>query len=161
MPLAGETDVSVGDGFDPVEITNAKFGVVPPPGAGFVTVTFAFPDETMSEARMMAVICEAPTKVVVFAAPLKFTTELEINPEPFTVSVKVGPPAAIVLGLRVEMLGTGLLAGPPPGAPRFAEASSMTSTQSLPSGAVKFCEPLFGNVPIEVATELRGLYHHA
>jgi hypothetical protein len=48
-----------------------------------------------------------------------------------------------------------------PGAGRFAEASSMTSTQSLPSGAVKLCEPLFGNGPMSVDAAVCGLYHQA
>jgi hypothetical protein len=50
---------------------------------------------------------------------------------------------------------------PVPGAGRFAEASSTTSTQSFESGAVKLCDPLFGNVPINVAAEVCGSYHHA
>jgi len=50
---------------------------------------------------------------------------------------------------------------PVPGAGRFAEASSMTSTQSFESGAVKLCDPLFGNVPINVAAEVCGSYHQA
>jgi hypothetical protein len=48
-----------------------------------------------------------------------------------------------------------------PGAGRFARASSITSTQSLPSGAVKLCDPLFGNVPVSIAVPVCGLYHQA
>jgi hypothetical protein len=48
-----------------------------------------------------------------------------------------------------------------PGAGRFADASSRTNTQSFPSGAVKLCEPLFGNVPMNVAAAVCGLYHQA
>lgn len=160
-PLVGEIEARVGTGFDELEIVKAKFGVVPPPGAGFVTVTLAVPEVAMSDASMEALIWVALTKVVVRADPLKFTTEEEMNPEPFTVKVKAGPPAVAEDGLSEVMLGTGLLPAPPPGAPRFAASSSMTSTQSLPLGAVKVCEPLFGNVPISVATPVRGAYHHA
>jgi hypothetical protein len=69
-----------------------------------------------------------------------------------------------VLGEHVSVLTRGpefweILALP--GAGRFAEASSITSTQSLPSGAVKLCDPLFGNVPMSVAAPVCGLYHHA
>ena len=157
----GEIDPSVGTGFDALEIVNAKFGVVPPPGAGFVTVTLAFPEVAMSDASIAALICVALTKVVVLADPLKLTTEEEMNPVPSTISVKAGPPALADEGLSEVIFGTGLFPVPPPGAPRFAAASSMTSTQSFPSGAVKLCEPLFGNVPISVAAPVRGAYHHA
>ena len=139
----------------------AKFGVVPPPGEGLVTVTLPVPEVAISDASIEALIWVALTKVVVLADPLKFTTEEEMNPEPFTVSVKAGPPAVADEGLSEVMLGTGLFPVPPPGAPRFAASSSMTSTQSLPSGAVKLCEPLFGNVPISVAAPVSGAYHHA
>ena len=115
----------------------------------------------MSEARISAFIWVPLTKVVVLAEPLKLTTELWINPEPFTVKVNAGPPAVAEEGLSEAMLGTGLLPVPPPGAPRFAAASSITSTQSLPFGAVKLCDPLFGNVPMRVAAPVRGAYHQA
>ena len=126
-----------------------------------MTVTFEFPDVAISEARMSAFICVALTKVVVLAEPLKLTAELWINPEPLTVKVNAGPPAVAVDGLSEEILGTGLLPVPPPGAPRLAAASSITSTQSLLSGAVKLCDPLFGNVPMSVAAPVKGAYHHA
>jgi len=160
-PLVGEIELSVGTGFDALEITKVKFGVVPPPGAGLVTVTLAFPDVAMSDAKIAPFICVLLTKVVVRADPLKFTTEEEMNPEPFTVKVKAGPPAVADEGLSEVMLGMGLLPVPPPGAPRPAAASSITRIQSLPSGAVKGCAPLFGNVPISVAAPVRGLYHQA
>ena len=48
-----------------------------------------------------------------------------------------------------------------PGAGRFADTSSMTSTQSLLSGAVKDCEPPFGKLPMSVADPVCGLYHQA
>lgn len=161
VPLVGEIELSVGTGFDEVEITNTKFGVVPPPGAGLLTVTFALPEVAISAARMAAVNFVELTNVVVFALPLKLTVELWINPFPFTVSVNAWPPAVTVDGARELILGTGLFAVPPPGAPRFADASSITSTQSLPSGAVKLCEPLFAKDPIRVAVPLCGLYHQA
>jgi len=43
----------------------------------------------------------------------------------------------------------------------LADVSSITSTQSFPSGAVKLCDPLFGNVPMSVAVAVCGLYHQA
>lgn len=74
-PLVGEIDARVGAGLAALEIVNVKFEVVPPPGAGFVTVTFEFPDAAISEAGIVAVNWEALTKVVALAFPLKFTTE--------------------------------------------------------------------------------------
>src|SRR4029077_6405927 len=63
---------------------------------------------------------------------------------------------------RLVICGPGFVETVPlPGAGRFADASSMTSTQSLPAGAVKFFVPLFGNVPMSVATPVCGSYHHA
>ena len=56
------------------------------------------------------------------AAPLKSTTELELKLVPFTVNVKVGPPAVTVFGDNVVIVGTGLFTVkvaefdvPPPG----------------------------------------------
>ena len=48
---------------------------------------------------------------------------------------------------------------PVPGAGKPALASSRTNTQSLESGGVKFCVPLFGNVPMLVVAAVVGLNH--
>jgi hypothetical protein len=101
---------------------------VPPPGAGFVTVTAGVPAVAMSDARMPAVSCVALTKVVVLAAPAKLTVEAFTKFVPFTVSVNAGPPAAALVGESVVIVGTGLVpavmvkvggvgfrSGPPPG----------------------------------------------
>jgi hypothetical protein len=101
---------------------------VPPPGGGFVTVTSFVPTVTMSVARIDAVSCVALTNVVVLAAPPKFTTETPFTKfVPLTVRLNVALPAAIVVGLIVVTVGTGLFAAvtvkftagvdvPPPGA---------------------------------------------
>lgn len=58
--------------------------------------------------------------VVVRGRPFQFTVEDEIKFDPLTVSVKVPPPAEVLVGEIVVMLGTGLFAGggggelPPP-----------------------------------------------
>lgn len=49
------------------------------------------------------------TNVVVFAAPLKFTTARFKNPVPLTVSVKAAPPAFALVGESDVIVGTGLL----------------------------------------------------
>ena len=51
-------------------IVNDRVAEVPPPGAGFVTVTVAVPAVAISAAVIAAVSCVAFTKVVVLAAPL-------------------------------------------------------------------------------------------
>ena len=63
----------------------------------------------MSAAVIAAVNCVALTKVVVLAAPLNFTTEVETNPVPFTVRVKAAPPAVALVGEREVAVGAGLL----------------------------------------------------
>jgi hypothetical protein len=91
-----------------------------------VTVTFTTPPVAMSAAVMAAVTCVALTKVVVFAAPLKLTTDEETKFVPVAVSVKAAPPAVALVGEMEVNVGTGLLATltlkftavevPPPGA---------------------------------------------
>ena len=90
-------------------MVNTKFVVVPPPGAGLVTVTFADPTVVMSVDRIAAVSCVALTNVWSCAVPLKFTTEVETKLVPFTVSVKPAPPAVAPFGLSEVIVGAGLL----------------------------------------------------
>jgi len=73
---------------------------VPPPGAGFTTVTDAVLALAMSDERMLAVSCELLTKVVERAVPFHFTLEVETKPVPFTVSVNPAPPGAVASGTR-------------------------------------------------------------
>jgi hypothetical protein len=121
-PLVGLMEVSVGAGFGWLAMVNTKFVVVPPPGAGFVTVTFTPPTAEMSEESIEAVSFVALTNVVVLAAPLKFTTEVGTKLVPLTVSVKPAPPAVAPFGLSEVMVGAGLFIAngefpdvPPPG----------------------------------------------
>jgi hypothetical protein len=96
---------------------------VPPPGAGFVTVTGKLPTVAMSAAVIAAVTCAALTKVVVLALPLNFTAEVDTKPVPFTVRVNAAPPAVAPFGDSEVIVGAGLLIVkvcapevPPPGA---------------------------------------------
>jgi hypothetical protein len=65
---------------------------VPPPGAGLNTVTWAVPATAMSAAVIAAVNRDEATYVVVRLAPFHWTTELELNPLPLTVSVNAALP---------------------------------------------------------------------
>ena len=107
VAVAGAIEVSVGP--ETALIVNDRLPDVPPPGAGFVTVTVAVPAVAISAAVIAAVNCVALTKVVVLAAPLNFTTEVDTNPDPLTVSVKAAPPAVALVGEREVAVGAGLL----------------------------------------------------
>jgi hypothetical protein len=72
----------------------------------------------------------------VSANPFHFTTEVVMKPEPFTVSVKAGPPAVALAGEREVTVGVGFLIvnvsgfdAPPPG-PGF-----VTITGTVPAVA--------------------------
>jgi hypothetical protein len=94
----------------------------PPPGVAFTTVTEAVPGVAMSAAEMEALSFVLLENVVLRADPFQSITEPMTNFEPFTVSVKAGPPAVALLGEIEPIAGTGLLTVnvisfdvPPPG----------------------------------------------
>ena len=63
----------------------------------------------MSDAGIDALNRVAETNVVVRFDPFQRITELETNPVPFTVSVNALHPATLLDGLRLVILGIGLL----------------------------------------------------
>jgi len=80
------------------------------------------PRAKMSLFEIWAVSRVELTNVVGRAEPLTWTTDPLTNPEPFTVSVKLGPKTRAVAGEMLEMLGTGFSTAsvkaaevPPPG----------------------------------------------
>ena len=81
---------------------------VPPPGAGFVTVTCRLPPSALSEAGTVVVNCEALTNVVVSALPLKLTTAPETKFVPVTVSIEMAAPALACAGDSEVTVGAGL-----------------------------------------------------
>lgn len=103
--LEGKREVSVGTGL--LIVNDTAFDV--PLGAGLVTATVAVPAVAISAAVMAAVSCVALTKVLVLAAPLNFTTDVDTNPVPLTVSVKAAPPAVALVGEMDVSVGAGLL----------------------------------------------------
>jgi hypothetical protein len=119
VALAGETLVVVGPLLFTVKVCALD---VPPPGAGFVTVTLNMPPVVRSVAGMAALNCVALVKVVVRAEPLKFTTDVETKFVPLTVSVNAASPTFLLVGAIVVVVGTKLftvkvcaLDVPPPG----------------------------------------------
>ena len=103
----GAREVSVGP--EAALMVNDRFPDVPPPGVGFVTLTVAVPAVAISAAVIAAVNCVALTSVVVLAAPLNFTTDVDTNPVPLTVRVKAAPPAVALVGESEVAVGAGLL----------------------------------------------------
>jgi len=77
---------------------------VPPP-AGLVTVTAGAPVEAMLAAGMAAVNCVELTKVVAGADPPKLTIEAATKFVPLIVSVKAAPPATVLFGEIVVIVG--------------------------------------------------------
>jgi len=127
VALAGCSVLIAGTGFAAALMVNVSAFDVPPPGAGFVTVTAGVPAAATSPARIAAVTFVALTKVVVRALPLKLTTAPLTKLDPLTVSVNAPDPAVALAGCRVVMAGVGLFAAalivnvsafdvPPPGA---------------------------------------------
>jgi len=104
--LVGAIEVSVRA--DPL-IVNDRVPDVPPPGAAFVTVTFAVLAVAISAAVIATVNWVALTNVMVLAAPLNFTTDVDTKPVPFTVRVKAAPPAVALVGEIDVSVGAGLL----------------------------------------------------
>jgi hypothetical protein len=103
----GAREVSVGA--EAALIVNDRMPDVPPPGAGFVTVTVAVPAVAISAAVIAADSCVAFTKVVVLTVPLNLTTDVETKAVPFTVRMKAAPPAVALVGEREVAVGAGLL----------------------------------------------------
>jgi hypothetical protein len=69
------------------------------------TVIWAVPAFAMSLAGTVAVSWVALPNLVESAVVFQFTTELDENPVPFTVNVKLGPPAVVALGVIALMTG--------------------------------------------------------
>ena len=79
----------------------------PPPGLGLLTVTLTVWADAISLAEIEAVSLVAPMKFVARSDPFHSIVEFETKFEPFTVSVKPGPPAVTDFGLSPVMAGTG------------------------------------------------------
>ncbi len=96
------------DGLRPVMETagavtvKVEFGDVP---ADSLTVTLAVPAVAMRFVGTVAVNCVALPKVVASGVPFQFTVAPEAKFVPFTVRVKPRPPAGVVAGERLVMVG--------------------------------------------------------
>src|ERR1700722_3727829 len=100
----------VGTGFGPLDppalvIAKSIALETPPPGTGLVTVTAALPRKAILAAGIAAVNCVSLTNVVTAADPLNVTAEAAKKFVPFTVSVKPAPPATLLSGEIVMIVG--------------------------------------------------------
>jgi len=82
-------------------VKDAVFEVAP----AEVSVMELEPASTVRSAVIVAVTWFELTTVVATAVPLKSTTESNPNPAPFTVTMRSGPPAVVVAGLMLVILG--------------------------------------------------------
>ena len=83
--------------------------LVPPPGAGLVTVTAKVPTAEISPDVIVAVSWVLDTNVVVLPDPFQLTTEAEMKLVPVIVRVKEEPPALALVGLIDVVVGAGLV----------------------------------------------------
>ena len=104
----------------------------PPPGSGLNTVTVAVPEDAMSLDGIAAVSRVELAKVVGRGEPFQRTDELLMKLVPLTVSVKVGPPAAAELGLRLSTDGKGFAEGAPGGENSSALSLAPLTTRTCP-----------------------------
>src|SRR5580704_11128357 len=146
----------------PAEIVNGATAEVPPPGAGFVTVTFAVPAVAISLAKIDAVSCIELTNVVTRGLPFQFTLELVMKPPPVTVSVNAAPTAVAEEGFKFEIVGAGFGGAsmknvmsfeiPPPGA---GVTTVISADPGIAMSLAKICAtscPVLGSVVV-----VRGL----
>jgi hypothetical protein len=142
-------------------IENVKEPEVPPPGAGFETVTIAVPTEAMSATVISACRLVLETKVVARAVPFHWTAEDETKPVPVTVNVNAALPANAELGFRDMAVGIGLLMVnvvppevPPPG------AALTTVTVAVPAVAMSAAVMAACKLVFETKVVARALPFH-
>jgi hypothetical protein len=122
IAFPGFNDETVGA--DEETVTESEFDVLPPS----VTVTAKVPAVVREDAGMTAVNCELLTKVVVSAALLKFTTELDVKLDPETVSVVAGEFTVTVDTESDETVGVVELDDPFPQPSEAISIASMNPT---------------------------------
>jgi hypothetical protein len=139
----------------------------PPPGVGFSTVTKALLAVKISVDGTVAVNCAALTKTVVKGAPFHSTSEPPTKLAPFTVTVKLAPPAVAEFGnaeaSTATRLSTVKVAGlgevPPPGAGVTTVIEIVPPLTRSPTGTkavncVAFTSVVTRGVPFQSTTEV-------
>ena len=149
--ICGEIEVSTGLGLVTVKGVGA---LVPPPGAGFCTVTAVAAElPPMAEAGSVAFNSVALTHKVASAAPLHSTVEEGTKPVPVRSSVCAADPATTLAGSTVAITGGGLLMVkfaavevPPPGAGLNTVIAAMPPSARSAFGTVALRELSVENV---------------
>jgi hypothetical protein len=100
----GEREVIAGTGFPTEKFTAFD---VPPPGAGFVTVTGYVPPVATSALARASVSWVLLTKVGMRLEPLKLTVEALVKPVPVTLRVVSKEPTRTSVGETEDKLGAG------------------------------------------------------
>ena len=170
----GESAVRVGAAFSTATEVAA---LVPPPGAGFRSVSACAPLSRSSAASTVALSAVALTRVAVRTAPSQSTSVPAMRPAAWIDSAVVTPPTSSVAGVTALIVGAGFTTvsdngalAPPPGAgfvttsdrvPVAVRLDAGTVTRScvgvtsLTSAAVPLtsaCEPATKPVPVTVTT---------
>jgi hypothetical protein len=91
-------------------MVNNMLPEVPPPGAGFTTVTLDVPAVATSAAVINAVTVDDDTKVVAVSEPFHCTVEFPTKLDPLRVRVKLDTPAIVEVGESEVRVGAGLSA---------------------------------------------------
>ncbi len=105
VAFGGESVVTVGTGLFTVKVLDA---VVPPPGAGLVTVTFSTPAVVVLVEATVTTSCVANCDVIENGGfPPKLAVESAVKFVPVMVRVKEAEPAKPLVGLIDVSVGTG------------------------------------------------------
>lgn len=120
-PAAGIMAVIIGAG---ARTVNTRLADIPPPGPGVTIVIDRVAGAWIMPAGKTAVSVPELLKEVATGVPFTNTVELEVNPEPASVIVRLDDPALTELGVRLSSTGIGFVpgvdgAGNHPGGGRF------------------------------------------
>jgi len=139
-------------------VVKVKALEVPPPGAGFTTVTGTLPALAMSVARIAAFSTVLLTKVVVRFSPFQCTDEVETKFVPVTFNVNAASPAVALDGVSVVAVGNGLLMVnvsvpevPPPGMGLNTVTVAVPAVAMSEAGTVPFTIVPLTNVVVRLA----------
>lgn len=127
---------------------------VPPPGAGFTTVTADVVAVVRSDVRIAAVSVVIETNVVVRAEPSHRTEEEALKFVPVSVSVKPLLPAVVEVGEMLVVVGTG-----------FETATVLLNTEVTPAEVAQifmlspkeYCIAVYASTPFVTAAPLAGV----
>ena len=158
VTVDGEMELIAGTGLRKVKGNCAD---VPPPGGGLMTETCAGPKKknggTSSEASTGAVSCVELTNAVGRSTPEKLRREPSMKFDPFTVSVKPGPPMTALEGETELTTGKGFGDGGDDGIVHSMDVPLQTaaSRKLKVCAAVRdSCKPTVAAAPLSCAVQL-------